>query len=79
LQPVQAQVTLCVRSWLEPLLRITRDGRSCVGEYLPESERSHATGRGIALKLSATRVVPMNVHVFHYGVYRHEQLPRSEK
>jgi len=78
LQPVQAKATLCLRSWLEPLIHVVADGRSCVGEFLSKPQRGASNGRGVTLRIEAKRIIPMTVPVFHFGVYRHAELaPRK--
>ncbi len=71
---IEAHTTLCVQSWIEPLIRIVADGRTCVGEYLSNNNKQQSTSRGIALKISALREIPATVYVFHQGVYRNANL-----
>ncbi|NBO37572.1 hypothetical protein EBU99_03210 [bacterium] len=67
LAPVELSVTVCIQSWLEPLLSVLVDGRNCIGQY--QSQKNSPTRRGISMRSSAKRSVPFFVPLYLFGVY----------
>ncbi|NBW81161.1 hypothetical protein EBR21_05345 [bacterium] len=49
----EVRIHVCLKSWIEPLLRILSDGRNCLGQYTSGDQAD--AGRGIQLKGFASR------------------------
>lgn len=65
---IHLSIHVCVGSWLEPMMRIRNDNRTCLGEY-----SSKDTSRGITFHLSGTRVTPVHLPIYYFGLYDEAQ------
>lgn len=71
IHPVSVRVQVCLKSWLEPALRVISDHRNCLGQF----SKTISTGetRGISLEVSVQRnVAPSGDTYFEGELKKHE-------
>ncbi|MEN9825138.1 MAG: hypothetical protein RI953_883 [Pseudomonadota bacterium] len=57
----EVKIQVCLKSWLEPLLRVLSDGRNCLGQYKTAGEANSGRGiplTGLAIRASSVSLIP---------------------